>query len=169
MGQTIKRGTARVGESQHLGAFIKRLARGVIKGLTEKPVLTALGNEIQVGVPAGYHEYDAGCREIRIFQPRGGNVPFQVMHADAGYAQGVRQGLAVTHPDDQRPGKSGPLRDRNRPKVRPTNTRLVQSGLCDLFDPFHVLSRCQLRHHSAETAVHLVLGRHEIRQQTPLQ
>ena len=169
MRQTIERGTTRVGESQHLGAFIKRLSRGVIKGFSKKPVFTALGDEIQVGMTSGNHEHDAGGHKIRIFQPRRGNMPFQMMHADAWHAQGVRQGFSKTHPDDQRTGKSRPLRDRNRPKIRPTDTRLIKSGLRHPFNPFQVFSRSKLRHDSAETAVHLVLGRHKIRQQMPLQ
>ena len=167
--QTIECRTTRVGESQHLGAFIKRLSRGVIKGFSQQPVFAALGDVIQVGMPSGHHEHDAGSHEIGIFQPRRGNMPFQMMHADTRHAQGVCQGLSETHPDDQRTRKSGPLRDRNRPKIRPTDTRLLKRRLRHPFDPFHVFSRSQLRDHSAETAVHLVLGRDEIRQQMPLQ
>ena len=44
------RGPPGVGESQHLGAFIKRLSRGVIKGFSKESVFTALGDEIQVGM-----------------------------------------------------------------------------------------------------------------------
>ena len=94
-------------------------------------------------------------------------MPFQMMHADARHTQGVRQGFSKTHPDDQRTGESRPVRDRNCPKIRPTDTRLIKRGLRHSFNPFQMFSRSKLRHDSANPAVNRVGA--TIRQQPPLQ
>lgn len=163
--QTIQGRATGVGKPEHLGPFVKGFSRRIIQGLSKECIVSALSDQIQVRMPTGHHQHHSGRRKSRIFQPRRRDMAFQVMDTDTWNVQGIGEGFAKTHANDQRTGQSRPSRDRDRPKRSPPRAGLSKSVLRHRRDPLNMLPRSKLRHHAAETCVHVMLRRHNIRQQ----
>jgi len=68
---------------------------------------------------ARHDEHDTRRRELRILQPCGSNMPFQMADANEGKPESVRQALGVIDANDQRPSKAGSLGNRKAGKVSP--------------------------------------------------
>ena len=62
----------------------------------------------EVRMAARNDENDTGQRKLRILQPCGSNMPFQMADANEGKPERVGQALGVIDANDQRTSKPGP-------------------------------------------------------------
>ena len=117
-GQLRQLRPARIRQAQQLGALVESLARGIVAGLPEHPVVADAAHLDQHRVAAGYQQRDMRERRCRRFQHRRQQMAFEMMHADRRHLPAETQARA---PAPRRSATRRPGRDR--PCRRPLRSR----------------------------------------------
>ena len=165
LGQCSQRRAARIAQAHELGGFVKRLARRIVNRLAQQGVLPHPVDAHQLRVPAGNqqrHKRKAG----RIgAQKRREQMAFQVVDADDRLVQRRRQraGRARTH--QQRPGQPRPAGESHHVNIVQCAPGLLQHLARQRHHAADVVTAGQLRHHAAESLVHLDLAVQSVGQQ----
>ena len=91
-----------------------------------------------------------------MLEPDGLDVSRQMVNRDNGPVQGSGGRFRERHAHQQRPDQAWTLRDGDGINAPQASSGIGQRALHDTADVTHVLARCQLRHHAAPLAVHVV-------------
>src|SRR5258708_38772101 len=70
------------GQVQQVGYFIKRFARGVVAGSSERFVIPITFKENEFGMASGNDQSEKGWFEFRMFDQSREEMAFQVIHPD---------------------------------------------------------------------------------------
>ena len=159
---------ARVIQAHHLRGFVESFAGRIVERLAEQAVLANAIDLNQLRMPTGDQQSDE--RKFRRFrlQHRCQQVAFHVVHTKRRYAPGKRQRLCAGSTDQQRADQArtrsvGDCIDLGRHAVG-LGQHLTDQGQHAL----DVVTRGQLRDHTAIDAVQVDLTEQCVRQQTTL-
>ena len=123
-----------------------------------------VAHEHEVGMSARRDEAEQGESGIvrgvvDVLQPRGVDVPFEVVDADQGGLLGEGKALRRVHADEEGARKTGAVGDGDPVEVAQLDGRLLQGLPHHGVEREHVLARGDLRNDAAVLGVHLDLGR----------
>ena len=141
--------TARIGQSQQLGRFVKSFACRIVQGLAEQGVAPHPVNPHELGVAA--RDQQGNERKLgRIVAEKGGQqVPLQVVHAQSRLAQTGRQRAGQARPDQQRTGQARPPGVGHPVDLAQIERRLLEHLLNQRQGPANMVTTGQLRHDTA--------------------
>jgi hypothetical protein len=153
LGEPLERWSAGVTQAEQFRGLVESLPRGVVERFAEHLVLAHAAYAHQLGMAAGNQK--RGEREVgRIFlKQRREQMALEVVHTDRGNAQAEREAVRDSGSDQQRPGKSRALGERDGIQVRGLGAGSLQHRAHQRKHAPNVIARCELRYHPAVLVV----------------
>ena len=157
------------GISKPYGArhFIKRFSRRIIPCPSEDLKLSVIPYNHQMSVSAGDDLTHKRRFQIRVFDVIGGNMPFDMMHANQRQLLRIGNRLGCRHTHEEGSHKPGAVGDSHRVDVIKSHPRFFQRQFDHLIDFFDVFAGRNLRNHTAVYGVKVDLRRNHIRENLP--
>ena len=152
-----------IAEPQQLGHLVERLAGGVVERLPQQPVLAPGGHVEQHGVPAAHQQGHERRRQVGVFERRGEEMPFEVIHAEQRAIEAEGERLAVGDADEQGADEAGTGGHGDPVELAEADPRVGERAVHHRADGADVRPARQLGHHSAEDAVHVLREDHVAR------
>ena len=154
--------TAGVAEADGAGNLVIRLPRSVVVSAADDAVRSVVLHHDDVGVPAGHNKAQKRRLQVGMGNVIGRHMPLDVMHADEGLGRGKCNRLRLRNAHKQRPDQAGAVRNRDGVHIRKGHLRCGQSLGNHGIDLLDVLSRGNLRHHTAVERVQRNLRRDHV-------
>ena len=165
--ELCQRGPTRIRKAEKLCGLVERFARSVVERLAQERVVADCANAVELAVPAGHQQCDERKGGTRVGEQRRKQVPFHVMDADGGFAQGKAERVGDARAHQQRAGEARALCERDPVEIRERAAGLGEHPFGQRHDAADVVARRELGDHAAVGVVHGHLRVERVCEQPP--